>query len=97
MRLFGAILPVFSISAISGADTMTRSAGLPEAMASRKLAGRSDGEIEFDAGLLGIVVDHAADDAADGAGGDDVDLGRAGWRGCQSTVAATAAARSAGA
>ena len=33
-------------------------------------SGRAGGEIEFDAGLLRIVVDHAADHAAHGAGGD---------------------------
>ena len=35
MRLPGAIRPLFSISAISGAETMTRSVGLPDAMAPR--------------------------------------------------------------
>ena len=34
-RLPGVIFPVFSNSAISGADAMTRSTGLPDEMASR--------------------------------------------------------------
>ena len=81
MRLPGAILPVFSISAISGAETMTRSAGLPDAMASRSWPVGPTVRLNLCPALLRIVVDHAADDAAHGAGCDDVDLGRAGGRG----------------
>jgi hypothetical protein len=40
-------------------------------------SGRTGGEAELDPGLLRIVVDHAADHAADGAGRNDLELGRA--------------------
>ena len=43
-------------------------------MVSRNRPVGPDGEIELDAGLARIVVDHAADDAAHGAGRDDVEL-----------------------
>ena len=74
MRLPGAILPVFSISAISGAETMTRSAGLPDAMASRSWPVGPTVKLNLWPALPRIVVDHAGDDAAHGAGRDDVEL-----------------------
>ena len=60
-----------------------------------QLPGRADGEVELQSALPRIVVDHAADDAAHGAGGDDIELGRAGGRGIAIMAAVTIIARGA--
>ena len=61
-----------------GDDQVGRLAGRDDGA---QLSGRADLELEFVAGLPRVVRDDARDQAAHGAGGDDLDVGGARWSG----------------